>query len=487
MITMPNSGKLVDQSGVALLITLLTLSLFSLLGLSMVFNATTSVRISDNFESQLQATYAAIAGLNHASALLHGLEWNAVLKGPDGAYDNSASYRSLAKTFGFRMPLSLLAAQTLNIFDPVLDAATISDDGLINTGLYGGVGGTILIPITGIALFAPNPYGAGTIVTSRYFVKVTDNNGDPSEIAGDPEDNPFIDGDGTIVVRSIGVSKTISENSGLIPRRNSVTVFESRLKRLSAWNLGPALVVLGAAVNAAFGGSYEISGGAFPGIGAIDTVLTDALFPDRIIRLAAAAGGNISGGSLPNPSISDITGQVSANRDQSLLLNPGYVWDFIYHQAPGIADNYFNSSQVWQSGSAPYMGAYDNSKPLNAPGQDPKITMVNGDLQITGSISGGGLLIVAGNFSYSGSFSFNGLVLVIGSGSLTADGSGQGIEGGMVIANLQNAGGNIAFGTPAISIAGNSRLSSNRNAVQMAIGLIPASQIGFREITGADP
>jgi hypothetical protein len=487
MIFMPNSGRLADKSGAALLITLLTLSLFSLLGLYMAFNATTSVRISDNFESQLQATYAAIAGLNHASALLRGLEWNDVLKGPNGLYDNSASYKSLAKTFDFRMPLSSLAAQTLNIFDPVLDTATIPDDGLINTGFYEGVSGTVLIPIAGIALFAPNPYGAGTIVTSRYFVKVTDNNGDPSEIAGDPEDNPFIDGDGIMVVRSMGVSKTISENSGLVSRRNSVAVFESRLKRLSTWSLGPALVVLGAGVNATFSGSYVISGGASPGIGAIDTVLADAIFPDRIIQLAAGTGGNISGGSLPNPSVSDITGQVSANRDQSLLLNPGYLWDFVYHQAPRMADNYFNSSQNWQSGSAPYLGAYDNSKALNAPGQDAKITMVNGDLQITGSISGGGLLIVTGNFSYSGSFSFNGLVLVIGSGNLTADGSGQGIEGGMVIANLQNAGGNIAFGTTTISIGGNSRLSSNRNAVRMAIGLIPASQISFREITGADP
>jgi hypothetical protein len=484
---MQNRGKLADELGSALLITLLTLSLFSLLGLYMAFNANTSVRISDNFESQLQATYAALAGLNHASALLRGLDWNAVLQGPDGSYDNSASYRSSAKTFGFRMPLPLAIAQTLNIFDPAFDTTAIPDDGLINTGFCEGARGTILIPITGIALFAPNPYGAGTIMTSRYFVKVADNNGDPSEIAGDPEDNPFVDGDGIIVVRSIGVSKTISENIGSISRNNSVAVFESRLKRLSTWNLGPALVVLGSGVNVAFSGSYEISGGASPGVGTIDTSPSDAILPDLIIQSAAGTGGNISGGGLLNPSVSDITGQVSANKDQSLLLNPGYLWDFVYRQAPQIADNYFNGSQNWQSGSAPYLGVFDNSRALNAPGQDPKITVVNGDLQITGSISGGGLLIVTGSFSYSSSYSFNGLVLVIGSGSLTADGLGQGIEGEMVIANLQNVGGNIAFGTPTVTIGGNSRLSSNRKAVQMAIGLIPASQISFREITGTDP
>jgi hypothetical protein len=484
---MPNFGRLADKSGAALLLTLLTLSLFSLLGLYMAFNATTSMRISDNFESQLQATYAAVAGLNHASALLRGLDWNAVLQGPDGLYDKSTSYRSQAKTYDFRMPLPLLTAQTLNIFDPMSDTATIPDDGIINTGFFQGAQGTILIPITGIAQAAPNPYGAGTIVTSRYFVKVTDNNGDPAEIAGDPGNNPFIDGDGIVIVRSMGVSRTIAENSGSTSRRNSVAVFESRLKRLSTWNLGPALVVLGDNVNAAFSGAYEISGGASPGIGAIDTDPADAIFPDRIIQLAAGMNGNISGGGLPNPSVGDITGQVRANQDQSLLLNPACLWDFVYRQASKIADNYFNSSQNWQYGSAPYLGAYDSSKACNAPGQDPKITLVNGDLQITGNISGGGLLIVTGNLSYSGSFSFNGLILAIGSGSLTAAGLGQGIEGGIVIANLQSVGGNIIFGTPGISIGGNSRLSSNRSAVQMAIGLIPASQIGFREITVSDP
>jgi hypothetical protein len=484
---MPNPPKFTDKSGAALLITLLALSLFSLLGLYVAFNATTGVRISDNFESQIQANYAAIAGLNHASALLRGLDWNAVLQGPDGSYDQSVSYRTLAKTYGFRMPLPLLTAQTLNIFDPILDVATISNDGIINTGFYGGVCGATLIPITGIALFAPNPYGSGTIVTSRYFVKVTDNSGDPSEIAGDPEDNPFVDGDGIVIVRSIGVSKTLAENSGSILRFNSVVVFESRLKRLSTWNLGPALVVLGADVQAAFSGTYEISGGASPGIGVIDASPADTVFPDQIIKLAAGMGGNISGGGLPNPSVSDINGQIGANRDQSLLLNPNYLWDFVYHQAPKIADNYFNGSQNWLDGNAPYLGSYDNSKALNAPGQDPKITVVNGDLQITGSISGGGLLIVTGSFSYSGPYSYNGLILIIGAGSLAAAGTGQGIEGGMLVANLTNGNGNIVFGTPEISIGGNSRLSSNRNTVQMAIGLIPATQISFREIAGADP
>ena len=477
-----------NESGTALLITMLALSLFTLLGLYMALNATTGVKISDNFESQLQATYAAMAGLNHARALLRGLAFDDVLRGPDGAYDATPASFAQARSFRFRMPLPLPAAHMLDIFDPSADVAAIADDGIVSTGFCDGVNGTALIPKAGISQIAPNPYGPGTILTSRYFVKVTDNNGDASELSGDMNDNPFVDGDGIVILRSLGVAKTLSEKTGLVSRRNSVAVFEARLKRLSTWGLGPALVVQGPSVDAFFSGACEISGGTYPGIGTVDVSSSDPPFLDETVRGASEAGCNITGGGQPNPSVRDITAQIRSNPDQSLLLNPAYLWDFVHRQAPKIADGLFNGAQNWLSANAPYLGFYDYLKPINAPGQDPRITVVDGDLRISGNISGGGLLIVTGDFSYSGAFLFNGLIVAVGSGKLTTEGSGQGIAGGVFVAKLAaNAGGEIAFGTPAISIGGDSRISSNREAVRMAISLIPPSQISFREIAGSDP
>jgi hypothetical protein len=484
---MTNHPAAHNESGAALLIALLALSLFSLLGLFISLNATTSVVISDNYESQIQATYAAMAGIHHARVLLRGLDLNDVLKGPDGAYDASAAYVSEAKSYGFRNPLSLLVAQALNIADPAADVAANSDDGVISTGFFSGTGGTALIPITGISQLAPNPYGPGMIVTSRYFVKVTDNNGETSEIAGDPNDNPFIDGDGIVIVRSLGIAKTITSETGSTKRCNSAVVFEARYKRLSTWDLGPALVVLGDDVDADFSGAYEISGESFPGIGTVDTVSGDAALPDQIIREAAAGSGEITGGGTPNPSVRDITGQIRSSRDQLLLLNPGYLRDFVDSRAPQMADSIYNGDQLWLDGSAPNLGAYDVSKPWNAPEQDPKITVVRGNLQVNGGLSGGGLLIVTGNLQVSGPFRYNGLILLIGSGRAVFAGPGVDIEGAVLVANLIDRNGAIAFGTPGISIGGNSRLSSNRNAVRMAVGLIPPSQISFREIAGSDP
>src|SRR5438034_5349564 len=72
------------QEGLALLIAVIALSVFSLLGLYMSLDATTEVRISENYESRAQAVLAARAGINHARELMRGLEHNDLLRGPDG-------------------------------------------------------------------------------------------------------------------------------------------------------------------------------------------------------------------------------------------------------------------------------------------------------------------------------------------------------------------------------------------------------------------
>ena len=218
-----------EEMGMALLLTLFALALISILGLVMTMNATMEIRISDNSESHMRATLAAISGLNHARVVVNGLDFNAMLRGPDGVYDSGAAYIKEAKNFGFRFPVSLLTAQKLNIEDPMI--GDVSDDGIISTGVLSGISGTSLIPRDGIALWADNPAGTERQLSSRYFVKITDNNGEASELAGDAADNPFVDGDGIIIVRSVGISRTFAEATGGSVRYNSVAVFESRLKR----------------------------------------------------------------------------------------------------------------------------------------------------------------------------------------------------------------------------------------------------------------
>lgn len=476
-----------EETGSALLITLIALSLLSLLGFYLTLNANTGVRISDNFETQVQANYAALAGLNHARALIRGLAFDDLLKGPDGRFSNDPAYVAQAKRFAFRNPLSVFAAQMLAVDDAALNFPGVPDDGLINTGFYNGAEGTALIPMAGIPLSSPNPYGPGNIVTSRYFVKVTDNNGDPSERSGDPADIPFVDGDGIVIVRSTGVSKTFSHDTGPVARFNSVAVFEARFKRMSTFDVGPALVVMGNDVMARFDGAFEIFGKLSAGIGVIDLNPDDFHKPEQTIRAAAGNNIGIQGGGEPAPSIQDISRQISASPDLASLLDAGNLWHFTRVRAPQLADMYFQGDQTWSQGTAPYIGAYDDSKPSNAPGQDPMITVVDGDLDVRGGVTGGGILIITGNLFCSGSFSYKGLVLVAGSGNLEVEDSGEGISGGVLVASLIDQGATIAFGIPSITIGENSRFISDRSSVKMALALLPVTQIGFREIAGSDP
>jgi hypothetical protein len=476
-----------NESGSALLIALIALALLSLLSFFVSLGANTEVKISDNFESQVRATYASLAGLNHARVLVRGLSFTDLLRGPDGMYDSSASSLALARQFKFRNPLPLLTVFSLDISNPAAVLSGVPDDGVISTGVWGNSAGTLLIPPSGIALTATNPYGPGRILTARYFVKVTDNNGEASEIAGDSGDDPFTDGDGIVIVRSMGAARTFSEMTGTIQRLNSVAVFEARFKRSSVFDAGPAVTILGTDASGHFASTFAIVGGMSPGIGTIDTDTTDAVNPAQSLLAAAGGFGLITGGGSSGPSIQEMGSAILSDPERSQLLNPVYLWNFVQISAPRFADLYFNGAQTWTAGATPYLGSFDVSKPWNAPGQDPKITVVNGNLDVTDGFSGAGLLIVTGAFSYTGVCSYSGLVLVMGAGTLSAAGSGPGIQGGLVLATLVGSGAGVGFGLPSISVGGNSRLLSDRAAVKMALGLVPVSQISFREIAGSDP
>ena len=476
-----------EESGIALMLTMFALALISILGLVLTMNAVTEVRISDNSESHTQAVLAAISGLDHARVAVHRIDFDALLRGPDGVYDPGAVYMKEAKSFRFRLPFSVFTAQTLNIEDPLADIGSAHDDGIINTGALFGVPGAAIIPREGIALWADNPDGTGQRLLSRYFVKVANNNGEASELAGDASDNPFIDGDGIIIVRSIGVSRTLAESAGTSVRRNSVAVFESRLRRAATWDPGPALTILGTSANAVFTGSPEISGRAAAGIGVIhadDGYGTE--FVKNLIHSASAVE-NISGGDLPSPSIRDISTEAGNDRDKSILFDAAAMKDFVRRRAPRMADIVYEGDRHWTESNMPFLGVYDKTRSWNDQAQNPLIVLVKGDLTAPDGLSGAGVLIVSGKLECAGTLDYRGLVLVLGTGEMVLATDGPGIAGGVVTAGLVDSGEGVAFGTPYIYIGGFTRITADKELVRMALRLFPVEQISFREITTSDP
>jgi hypothetical protein len=482
------------EDGMAVLVAIAALAMFSLIGLYMAFSATTELRVSDNFESRVQANSAAQAGLQHARELLKGLNHTDLLVGPDGTYNNSASYLTQSRAASSRNPLGWALGRSVDISNPSITG--VADDGIMNTGFYAGANGTSLVPQSGLAYTAPNPYGSGDVILSRYFVKVSDNSGDVTELAADPLDNPFVDGDGIVIIRSMGIAQTIRETGGGAVRANSVVVYEGRYKSRSTFNLDSPLLIEGDHVlpsqsNMWNGNAFAINGGANPGLSTIDTNILNLNSPMADVRgyMAKNQYNNLQGAGLI-PSITDITAAVSADEDKSLLLDPNYLYNFAMYTVPQFADSIFVGNQSWSGGSQPDLGTYDYTKPYNDPSQNPKTVWVNGDVSMSGNMTGGGLLVVTGKLTCGGSLIYNGLILVIGGGDLDFAGLNNGVHGGIYVVNATKdpVTGTVTFGTPKFSISGNSNITFDSATINMAVRMIPASQLGVREVTSAlDP
>ena len=476
-----------NEEGIALLIVLIALTLFSLMGLLSAMDAVTELRISDNCESHIRALQAARAGLNHARELLRGLPYDAQLEGADGGSDASPGYVASARTVAFRNPIPWLLARTLDLSDPDGGVAGMADDGILNTGSTGSAAGMTLIPRTGV-IFGAGLAGDGVI--ARYFVKITDNNGEASEVAGDPSDDPFRDGDGVIIVRSLGVASTISEVVGAARNRNSVAAFESRLRLRRTFALDAPVVLQGRSVEPSgtgmfIGDQFLIEGGPdHAGIGVIDPDTLDGMLPAQDVTAGLETGqtGSVQGAGLI-PSIRDLTPLIAAPGEGRLLLERSYLWNFINQEVPQFADAAFSGSQVWDAGSAPDLGYYNPAFPATDPLQRPRVTFVGGDLTLNGMIEGAGILVVTGRVTITGSFGFRGLILLVGAGRLEAEGWNPGLAGGLYMAALTDSGSSVDWANARISIAGPTRIAMNEEAIEMALRLIPPAQIGCREIT----
>ncbi len=463
-----------DEQGIALVLVLIALSLITAFSAYMVVTGVEELRISDNSESMIQARYAARAGIDHAREVMRGVPLDDLLKGPDGTFNNDSTYIEQARTFGFRNLVSWATLRTINLSNPGSVLSSVPDDGLISTGRVGTTAGTLLIPKTGIAFTALNPNGSGTVTTARYFVKVTDNNGETSEVLRDSANNPFHDGDGIIIVRAMGVAQTVLEGTGSSSRRNSVAVYETRLQKKGAFgNLGSPAIVIASEIDATFdGNAFKIIGdGSGPGIGTIDTNLLDAYHPADILSAATNNKGTITG-NCPNPStpcISDITTAVMNDPLKANLRDPVWLYDFVFNQVPTFADNLWDGRSVVDLGTR----------------ASPKVTYVNGDLSVTGGITGAGILVVTGDLDMGGDIVWDGLVLVIGKGDFWAHGMNRGIYGGLIVANLTLVNGTPTFGRSTIfDISGNSDISTHDGSLtEMGNALIPMKQVSFREVT----
>jgi Tfp pilus assembly protein PilX len=110
---------------------------------------------------------------------------------------------------------------------------------------------------------------------------------------------------------------------------------------------------------------------------------------------------------------------------------------------------------------------------------NPQIVYANGDLTLSGSSTGYGILVVTGTLTMKGNVNWNGIILVVGTGNLQTDGTNQ-FNGAVVVANTSS--GSIGAPTFSVNGGGNGNVSYSSACIAQATQLSTFHSVSFREL-----
>ena len=98
---------------------------------------------------------------------------------------------------------------------------------------------------------------------------------------------------------------------------------------------------------------------------------------------------------------------------------------------------------------------------------NPQVNVVQGNLTLSGGLTGAGILLVTGTLTMNGNPNYDGLILVVGQGAVVKNGGGNGtVDGAMLVANLYNSSGSLLPssgppGAPSVSWNGGGTVNWN--------------------------
>jgi hypothetical protein len=450
------------------LIVIICSILLTLLGLVLTTSTMTEFASSTEAEAREQALLAADAGFNSVKASLRGKDLTEVLAATTTVNQYIAGYPVPEDEDGLsyfnRNPMAAVEAVNVNFETPPAAVGTRDVNGL-------------LTPPEGVV-----------VGTGRYFAKISDND--------DGDANPLVDADGEIVVRVMGVHRSSAAETQAYGTRsnNAVAIIEASLRRDVSFDFSSPFTVAGPCMSATIsGGSFRLDGAPHdidgnPIAGTAEAGLS--LINNNPGGLPADAGcarstacsvmgssasqitgdtGECSGGA----SIQDDTGQVrsSPNEDAKNIFDPNWMASVINRIGP-VAD------RTLSGGHYSGIGAGSWGTPTN-----PEITVIEGDLTVTGSGSGAGILVVKGDLDVGGAFDFTGLVLVTG-GTTYIHGVNKEFVGGIFTADIvDNGDGTYSYGSTNVDIRGKSLFAYSGAGISLGYSLLPMKTIAWREIT----
>ena len=172
----------------------------------------------------------------------------------------------------------------------------------------------------------------------------------------------------------------------------------------------------------------------------VTTVSSNADIPSKTDSNYTGSGytGTVKGTS--GPDVENVSSSL-----QTDLTTPANLQDLASILKADVTQPVINGPQSYSgSGNA-----------LSSTLASPQIVYVNGDLTLSGSQTGYGILVVTGTLTLKGTVQWNGLILVVGKGNFQMDGTNA-VNGAVLVADTVNSTGSVlsVLGPPTYGVNG---------------------------------
>jgi type IV pilus assembly PilX-like protein len=408
-------GARSGDSGNAMVVALLVLMVLTTAGVAYIAVTKSEKQIAGNSMTATQALYAAEAGITEG---LHRMAYPA----------ESLNYigPTAAPTAGWGRYIVIASGRSA--LDP--DRAALATDGMDNDG-----DGLIDEPNeTYPEVLTKQTISASTL---RYpYVRVEyKTQGGNLILFGDADNNPA-----TPPVENLTKGTPVLRITARGRQGNADKMLEAEAVRFPIIQVASAIWT---------GGKLDFDGNAFN----VDGHDHHALAPHDTLPGATPTPGVMTRGNA-----SDVTmaanqeDNVNGSNGEGSVTQSGFTYDFnaMWAQFVTMADNSYNGAQAW-SGVSSAFGSYDN----------PKVTVVNGNLTATGNWTGGGILVVNGNLDMRGGSAFTGVVICLGDVDFAGGGAsdlahvtgGLIYQGTVVNSSRMHGSSDVYYSTEAINAA----------------------------------
>jgi hypothetical protein len=434
-----------SEQGAALFIAIFALLLVSVVAMALTSMAGTETAMNSNYKSSVQAFYDAKAGVEEGRGRL----WTGNPNALGGFVTAPGTTMGVGQV---RYILNPAGGETVNPTD--MSASNPYADRQYSTewGVNPPTSAPTIGSISSQAGVPGPPYKWVRITPRTELSAGIDVNGDGALDNANPL---YYDGTQQMLSNQIPVNAAAAQ----VFEVTALSVTPSGGQRMVQYTVSPTILNLTFPSALTFNGPtpvYNAPNSNPSGMNGNDRSGSNPLAGCTVpVQAAKPAIGVIAGGDIPGttsgipsnrlnnyvgsggaPSVGDISGLLPPN-EQTVTSLQNLVRS-ITQVANNVLTGPISGLSAAQLGSA----------------ANPQITVVNGDLTLSGGGTGYGILVVTGNFTFSGDWGWRGVVLAIGSGNVQENGGGNNeFDGAVLVAKTLDGLGNqlAALGTPTLN------------------------------------